>query len=130
MNRTTIHTAVFLACWAIWTVALLMPDPKESATKVLGDEGRKFIVGKALHVCAYAFLAVLGGSIMLARPQRWLLLGGLSLHAFATEYLQQFVGRGASWRDVGLDHLGIAMGVAIGWRWWRVLLPRPTETAL
>jgi VanZ family protein len=87
-----------------------------------------FYFGKTLHVCAYVFLTLLGGSMALARRQRWWLLGVLSFHGFATEYLQLFVNRGASWRDVGLDHLGIAIGIAIGWTWWRGLFPRPSET--
>jgi hypothetical protein len=43
----------------------------------------------------------------------------LSLHGIVTECLQPYVGRGGALADVGLDHLGIALGLAIGWRWWR-----------
>jgi hypothetical protein len=128
MNRTNLHAFVFLTCLALWTVVLLMPVPKESAAKVLGGEGGMHLFGKALHVSAYAIITVLGGSMLLARSQRWLLLGVLSFHAFATEFVQQYVNRGASWRDIGLDHLGIAIGIAVGWNWWRGLFPRPSET--
>lgn len=129
MNRTTAHAICFFLCLTLWTVGLLMPVPRDSASKVLGGDSGMHLFGKSLHVGAYVFLTLLGGSMAMARGQRWLLLGALSFHAFATEFLQQFANRGASWRDVGLDHLGIAIGVAVGWCWWRGLLPRPTETA-
>jgi VanZ family protein len=129
MSRSTAHAVFFFLCIALWTVALLMPVPKNSASKVLGGESGMHLFGKTLHVSAYAFLTLLGGSMNLARRQRCLLLGALSFHAFATEFLQQFVDRGASWRDVGLDHAGIAIGLAIGWAWWRSLFPRPSDTA-
>ena len=129
INRPALHTAVFFSCFALWTFGLLMPIPKASASKVLGGEGGVHLFGKMLHIGAYAFLTVLGGSMPLTRRQLWLLLTGLSFHAFATEFLQQFVDRGSSLRDAGLDHLGIALGIAVGWRWWRVLFLRPSETA-
>ena len=130
MNRSKLHATAFFSCIALWTVALLIPIPKNTASRLLGGEDGIHLFGKMLHVGAYGFLAVLGGSMPLARRQRCLLLGGLSAHAFATEFLQRFVERGASWRDVGFDHLGIVLGVAIGWHWWRAIFPRPSETAL
>jgi hypothetical protein len=113
---------------ALWTVALLVPVPKESAKLVLGSDDEVFLFGKMVHVCVYAFLTVLGGSMTLSRPQRWAILGLLSFHGFATEFFQQFVHRGASWRDVGLDHVGITMGFLIGWRWWRDLFPQKVQS--
>lgn len=130
MNRSTVHAGVFFTFLALWTVGLLMPLPKESASRALGGESGMFWFGKTLHISAYLFLTLLGGSMPLARRQRWMLLCGLSFHAFATEFLQLFVDRGASLRDAGLDNLGIALGVAIGWHWWRGLLLRPSESAL
>ena len=81
--------------------------------------GWLWICSKCLHVSAYAAWAMLSGWLHWRRPQRWYLLFFLSAHGFATEYLQRFVrGRYPSWRDVGLDHLGLLIGVACTWRWW------------
>lgn len=130
INQAMLRAIAFVVCISAWTGALLMLVPHQSASEVLGGDRGVFLFGKTLHVCAYAFLTVLGGSMMLARRQRWLLLAGLSFHTFATEFLQQFVGRGASLRDVGLDHIGIMFGIVLGWYWWRALLPRPSETVI
>ena len=45
---------------------------------------------------------------------RWLQLALLSGHGMATEFLQTFVpGRSGSLTDVAIDHLGIALGLAL-----------------
>jgi len=127
-SRQKLHAIVFFTLLALWTVALLAPVPKESAKRVLGGDDEVFVFGKMVHISIYAFLSILGGSMTLSRPQRWGILGLLSFHGFATEFLQQFVHRGASWRDVGLDHIGITMGILFGWRWWRELLPQRVQS--
>jgi hypothetical protein len=85
-----------------------------------------FYFGKSVHVAAYAVFTILSGWLRLPFRYRWFLLLFLSLHAFATEYIQNFVhgdfdwqARHPSFRDVGLDHLGIAIGVLCTWPWWR-----------
>jgi VanZ family protein len=123
------HFAVFCLCLALWTVALLVPVPKETASKALGGAEGVFLFGKTLHICAYAFLTLLGGTMSMTRRQRWGVLGLMSFHGFATEFFQQFVNRGASLRDVGLDHAGIALGLIIGWAWWRELCRQPRSPA-
>lgn len=101
-----------------WTASLLTTQPVTVGQRAL-SVGLLFVCAKCLHVGAYATWAVLSGWLQLARPYRWWLLGFLSAHGFATEYLQQFVpGRHPSWRDVGLDHLGLLIGVACTWKWW------------
>jgi VanZ family protein len=111
-------------CLALWTTVLLTSFPVQVGAKVLSP-GLRFPTAKALHVSAYAFLAALITWLPIPTSRRWLVLAFLSLHGFATEYLQQFVpGRVGSWRDVGLDHLGIALGVALTWRGW-LSRPRP-----
>jgi hypothetical protein len=128
LNRSTLHATAFFFCLACWTVALLSPVPHKEAEEVLGGSGGVFWFGKSLHVGAYAFLTVLGGSMALTHSQRWLILALMSFHGFATEFFQQFVpGRTAAWRDVGLDHIGVALGVVVGWRWWRGLLPAESK---
>lgn len=115
-----VRWTVWLVCVAAWTVALLVPIPEKPPglpTNLL----LKLILAKTLHVSAYAFLAVLSGWLQAPGRFRWLLLGFLTLHAAATEILQWLmaVGRTGSVQDVALDLVGLALGVALSWRWWR-----------
>ena len=110
-----IHTAVFAAFLTAWTIALLSPVPSEQAERVFGGPWEVFLFGKGLHITAYAFLAVLGGTIR-RLERRWVwVLPGLVVHGALTEFFQQFVGRGASVGDVGLDSIGIAIGGLLVW---------------
>ncbi|HZU36703.1 MAG TPA: VanZ family protein [Gemmataceae bacterium] len=108
----------WVICVAVWTTALLTLFPVEISRQVL-PENLRFPTAKTLHVSAYAFLAFLTVLLPARGRVRWLLIAFLSLHAFATEYLQTFIGRGGALADVGLDHIGILLGLLIGWRWWR-----------
>jgi len=116
---------VWFAFLILWSVALLMPNPIDPFNRyVLG--GRElsheitFLMAKSLHVCAYAAAAILTGWLRVPGPRRWWLLAFWSFHAAATEVGQLFVpGRTGSIRDVALDHLGLLIGLAISWRWWR-----------
>jgi len=103
----------------VWTMALLTPQPVQAAQAVLPPE-MEFPTAKTLHVGAYAFLTVLACRLPRGGPCRWLPLAVLSLHGLGTEYLQQFVeSRCGCWQDVGLDHVGIALGLLVGWIGWR-----------
>jgi len=126
-RRAVFINILFVVSLIVWTVGLLMPVPKRS-TEVLGSDTAKFILSKILHGTAYAYLAVLVGLMNLSVRQRWAMLGLLSGHAFLTEFLQLFVNRGASWRDVALDHFGISVGIAAGWSRWRVLFRQPDSS--
>jgi VanZ family protein len=111
-----------LLAWCVllvlWTWALLTPDPVRAMKDVLPDQ-LHFPAAKLTHVCAYALLAAM---ICVLRPLgrwRWLFLVLLSLHGMGTEYLQTFVPpRTGSWRDVGIDHIGIVLGAVVTWRFW------------
>jgi VanZ family protein len=103
---------------AAWSIALLTPHPVRVAEAVL-PAGTQFLSAKTLHVAAYLVLTILTGSLGTRRAWRWVLLAFLSAHAMGTEYFQQFVPpREGSWRDVGLDHIGICLGVLLAWKWW------------
>jgi hypothetical protein len=103
-----------------WTTALLVPNPVSA-----GDDSRLRIgltvFAKAVHVSAYAVLTVLTNWLGVRGAGRWALLAFLSAHTLATEGLQHVMGMGrtGSWRDVALDHVGIALGLALTWKGWR-----------
>lgn len=121
--------------WLIWTTyvlgwsaALLTTKPAQLAVATLPGPTIRLITAKTLHVVCYALLTVLTGWLRLPRRLGWLFLLLLSLHACATEYGQRFVPlRGSSVLDVGWDHLGIALGLALGWKLWRSTLFGPDQ---
>jgi hypothetical protein len=102
-------------CVALWTIGLLSTTPAH-VNRQLFPTSVGFSVSKTVHVAVYAFLCTL---IPFLGVRRWPLLVFLSLHACATEYVQQWVPeRTGSLRDVGLDHLGLLLGLTLSWRWW------------
>ncbi len=108
----------------LWAAALLTLYPVRARDAVLPGFVST-VAGKGLHVAAYAVFAVLTSRLPVSRPRRWILLGAVSLHAVGTEFFQQFVGRTRSWQDVAIDHLGIALGVALTWRRWAPVSDSP-----
>jgi VanZ family protein len=110
-------------CIALWTTALLTIFPMHVGRAVM-PEAFHFPAAKFLHVSAYAFLTVYLKWLPLRRG-RWLLLAFLSLHAFGTEFCQQFVpGRHGVLSDVLIDHLGLALGMILTRKCW---LPRSSS---
>jgi VanZ family protein len=113
---------LWVLCLAIWTVLLLRPEPAHFNSKVIAPI-TTLPVTKFVHVGVYAFLTALGGTLSMVRRQ-WLLLGVLLFHAMITEYLQTFVeSRSGKWSDVGLNLLGMALGLALSWRCWIAARP-------
>lgn len=109
------HLLVFGVFLILWTIALLIPVPQEEAEKAFGSKERVFFFGKGLHVTAYAFLTLLGGTRFCRWSQfRWLLLG-LPLHGGVTEVLQAYTGRGSRWADFYLDTAGVLFGSFLLW---------------
>jgi VanZ family protein len=112
--------------WAVWLVALagytyllLAPDEylppwlRHTVEKKVTEE---FTIGKVAHAITYAAFTL--ATFLL--PIRWRAWGicilALSAHGFATEYIQTYVpSRHGCWRDVGIDHVGIATGLLLGW---------------
>jgi VanZ family protein len=119
MTRKSVLWSIWVVYVAGWTAALLTPHPARVAAAVLPADDVRFYVLKTVHVLAYLILTVLTGLLLVPRPWRWLLLFLLFAHGMGTEYLQQFVPRReGSWRDVGLDHFGICLGILLSWKWW------------
>jgi VanZ family protein len=115
----TARWLIWIVFLTAWTVALLTPQPVQFARDVLPQENAIYY-SKSLHVAAYMVLAVLTGWLQVTYRVRWICLAFLSFHAFATEFLQQFVpSRSGSLRDVALDHVGLALGLILTIPWWR-----------
>jgi VanZ family protein len=111
--------AAWGACLAVWTVALTTTFPVHIHQAILPTDPMGIPVAKVLHVSAYAFLAGFAALLRPAGAWRWLLLLLLLEHGVATEFIQRFVPeRGPDVLDVVIDHLGVALGVALTWPWW------------
>jgi VanZ family protein len=114
--------------WLVWglflavlTTGLLRPEPVSLADEVLPEEAM-FSAFKTVHITAFALLVVLTAWLHVSSRTHWLLLAFVSAYAMLTEYLQNFVPtRTASWWDVGFNHVGIALGLALSWRCWQGL---------
>jgi hypothetical protein len=139
---------VWLAYVAAWTWALLVPNPGHLARLLLGipdaaEPGewpaglrgqlllmlQSFYFSKGLHVTGYAVLTLLSAWLAVSGRRRWLLLAFLSAHAIGTELLQNLEpSRHPSFRDVGLDHLGIALGLVLTWKRWLRLAAASEQT--
>ena len=115
-RRRGIFWLVYLA---VWTVLLLMPIPGGALSGLPWLAGWKFTFAKTLHVTAYAVLAMLGGWMRVPCRFRWLLLFLIMVHGTGTELLQLNIPtRTGDVRDVGLDNLGVALGLLLTWKWW------------
>ena len=125
-----VHSRIVWVTWfifvAAWSTALLTPHPTKVAEAVFANADHRYHAAKTLHILAYFVLTVLTTLLPARRPLNGLLLLFPSLHALATEGLQNFVPtRTGSWQDVGFDHIGIGLGFALVgiWYWRRASSP-------
>jgi hypothetical protein len=103
-----------------WTAALIMPVPGGDGWEIEALRiNLKLLLGKGLHVLAYAALAMLTGRLAVRVRYRLLLMYFLMAHTVLTEILQMTVSyrSGTLW-DALLDQVGIALGVLLSWPWW------------
>jgi VanZ family protein len=102
------------ALLGLWTYGLLSATVPRLGSSLL-PPGTSYYAAKTLHVSAYALLAGLACWLPSGwglRAAAWL---GLVGHGALTEFLQQFVhGRTGQLFDVGLDTLGILLGLSLG----------------
>ena len=119
MARWLIWTAVLI----VWTVGLQFPVP-EPRSWPAGEfiVTNRFLLGKSLHVLVYGGLTALSARVPTAMRYRWLMMLFLMVHAWGGEMLQELLNpwchRGGSLSDVGIDIVGILLGVAASWKWW------------
>lgn len=103
----------------LWTAALLVPRPSRFAPSEVVVE-HAFGISKTLHVSAYALFAMMSAALPVSGRRRWVLVLFMSAHAFLTEFGQIFSEeRHPSLSDVGIDHIGIALGMLCTWTWRR-----------
>jgi VanZ family protein len=113
-----VRWAVWLIAFAGYTYLLLAPDEylppwlRHTVEKKITEE---FTIGKMAHAITYACFTLATFLLPISwRAWRFCIVV-LSLHGFATEYIQTYVpSRHGSWRDVGIDHVGIATGLVLG----------------
>ena len=118
-DSPTLRWTLWTVCVVAWTLVLVTSHPARVMHDVLPEQAT-FPVAKTGHVVGYAFLTILSAWLRVRGDRRWLLLVFLSLHGMGTEYAQTFnPDRHGCWADVGIDHIGIVLGLALSWKWWR-----------
>lgn len=118
MRRPGLWIWIFLLL--AWTTALVLPVP-EKIPQTIEDvaPGRKFLVMKTAHLLGYLVLTVFAGRLRPPRNVRLILLAGLLAHGTLTELAQQQLAhRSGQLFDAAVDHLGVALGLALSWKWW------------
>jgi len=113
-----VRWAAWLAALAVYTYLLVVPSgwlPPWLRASVGQKITEGFTTGKLAHAVAYGLLTLWTFVLPVRRRGWWVCVAVLSLHGFATEYVQTFVpGRSGRWLDVGIDHVGIATGLVLG----------------
>jgi VanZ family protein len=103
----------------VLTTALVLPAAAVGNWPAQLSLDQKKFIAKSGHVCAYALMTILSGWLRVPVRFRLLLLFFLMAHAAATEWIQLNLShRDGTVQDVVLDHLGIAAGLIVSWRWW------------
>ncbi len=111
---------VVLFCWAcwwliliLWTIGLLRPEPIHLQHQLIPSP-LGWIIAKGLHLGVYAVLAFFASLLPGSSSFKLICFIILMVHAFATEFLQQWVKeRTGSLSDVAIDLLGVALGLAL-----------------
>ncbi len=119
MSRKT-RWCIWGAYVIIWTTLLLTPGRTIKELPMVDFlTDIKYFVAKSLHISAYALMAILCGWLHAPARWRWLFVFFLMAHATLTEHIQEYVpGRTGELHDVGFDNIGIAIGLALSWKWW------------
>ncbi len=101
------------------------PRTHPTATPPYQPSSLGWITAKGLHLGVYALLALFASLLPSSPSFKLFCFIILMVHAFATEFLQQWVKeRTGSLSDVAIDLLGVALGLAV-WKlycWFRPAL--------
>src|SRR5262249_4890516 len=120
MPSLTLRRWILLLYALALTISLLVPQPIRSADPQVKES--LYIFGKTVHIVAYATFTALAGWVLLPARYRWVLVVMLIGHGMLTEWVQyityDILGRTGQWSDVGLDAIGIAVGLALTCKWW------------
>lgn len=105
------------ACWwlllVLWTIGLLRPEPIQLQHQLISPT-LGWIIAKGLHFGVYAVLAFFACLLPSSPSFKLICFIILIGHAFATEFLQQWVKeRTGSLFDVAIDLCGVAVGLAV-----------------
>ena len=105
------------ACWwlllVLWTIGLLRPEPIQLQHHLISPS-LGWITAKGLHLGVYALLALIASLLPSSPSFKLFCFIILMVHAFATEFLQQWVKeRTGSLSDVAIDLLGVALGFGL-----------------
>jgi VanZ family protein len=118
-RQTALRWGLFLVTLVVWTALLVSPRGPGDLSVVPSEF--HFWLAKTAHVLGYAALGFLFGCLPLRPRPRLVGLLLLVGHGGLTEFIQQFVpGRYPSLRDVGLDVLGLTLGMATLSAWRRL----------
>jgi VanZ family protein len=116
--KTVAPFAIFLIFLGLWTWKLLEPYPVPEALASHSPISLEFAFAKSLHAGAYAFLTVLAAFLPVRRPYFWAVVIIVALHGVGTEIGQTYVpSRHGCVRDVIIDWIGVALGLACLWVW-------------
>jgi hypothetical protein len=104
----------------IWTTLLVLPGSNFRPLGLDNTPLLRFILAKSLHMLAYTLFTFLSGLLPVPARYRCVVLFFVVVHGTATELIQlHFVeNRSGTLDDVGIDNLGVLLGLLAGWKWW------------
>ncbi|NDH05973.1 VanZ family protein [bacterium] len=113
---------IWNTCWwlllVLWTIGLLRPEPIQMQHELISP-ALGWVTAKGLHLGVYALLAFFASNLPGTYSNKLICCVILVAHAFATEFLQQWVKeRTGSLSDVAIDLLGVALGLGV-WKLYR-----------
>jgi hypothetical protein len=134
LNESRTTGRILMKLWVVGLIGFtgLLCAPGDWLPEWIGGNGLSGRMGwgKLGHVAGYASLACLACALPISE-RLWVgALALLSAHGFLTEFIQTVVPkRTGQLSDVGLDHLGILLGLSVAWFTDRLLAWRERRPA-
>jgi hypothetical protein len=108
-------TLVFWGIFILWTIALEMPVPPAIPQQI--GSWWAFLLAKSLHFTVFGTETILALCLYPQWGIKARFVGFVSLQAFGTELFQYLLSdyfhRTGAWKDVLIDHVGIAIGTLV-----------------